>query len=161
MDIVGRMKKALIGLMALSAVSTASAANYVGGFIGSDAGVFYQKDTSATSSMRYGLTGLGLFSGAISVAGEADYLTSIGGQEGAVNPYAGGGLAVGVALSGGGGGVALYPHGLIGAKYNLSGPLSVFGELNAGPVVAFGGGVSVFGFGWGGRLGVKYMLNNK
>lgn len=156
------MKKTLFGLVALTALSSASAASYVGGFIGSDGGVFYQKDVAPDASMRYSLTGLGLFSKSISVAGEADYLKSIGGQEGALNPYFGGGLSVGVSL-GSVSGISLYPHALVGAKYNLSGPLSVFGELNAGPAIGFatssGGSGAGFGFGWGARVGLKYMLN--
>ncbi len=155
------MKKMLLGVVALSALSTASAANYVGGFIGTDAGVFYQNDMGPDSSMRYSLTGLGLLSGNVSVAGEVDYLKSVGGTEGGLNPYVGAGLSAGVSL-GGVTGVSLYPHALIGAKYNLNGPLSVFGELNAGYgfALASSGGTNVSGggFGWGARVGVKYML---
>lgn len=155
------MKKILLGLAALSALSTASAANYVGASIGNGLSVHYQQDLSATSAMRYSLNldAVGFSFNTLTLGGSADYLMDIpSGTPSALTPYYGAGLGAGVAL-GSVTGVSLYPHVLLGAKYNVSAPLSVFGEVNAGAALWLGGG-SAFGFGYGARLGFNYMLGN-
>lgn len=155
------MKKTVFGLLALSALSSASAANYVGGSIGTGGSLHYQQDRTATSAMRYSLdlAATGLSFNNLRVGGSFDYLMNMPDQSGsALTPYYGAGLGAYVSL-GSATGVGLYPHALIGAKYNLSAPLSVFGEVNAGPYFAVGSS-SVISFGWGARLGLNYMLNN-
>ncbi|MFD2609348.1 hypothetical protein ACFSR9_07860 [Deinococcus taklimakanensis] len=160
------MKKALLSVAALAAVSSASAANYIGGFVGTDAGLHYQQDISSTSAMRYAITGLGLFSGAVSIGGEVAYLNdATTGNTGGLDPYYGFGLGAGVGIGNGAAGVSLYPHVLGGLKYNLgaTSPLTVFGELNAGPAIAFAttgsNSAAGVGFGWGARIGLNYRLN--
>ncbi|WP_034352561.1 hypothetical protein [Deinococcus phoenicis] len=151
------MKTALLGLMALTAVSSASAAS-VGGYAGTDAGLYYQTDLSGTSAMRYSINALNLFSGgSIGVGGEVAYLNNISGQSlGGLAPYYGLGLGAGVSL-GSSTGVSLYPHGLLGLRYNVAGPFSVFAEGNAGVRVGIGtgGGVRV---GAGARIGLDYRI---
>ncbi|GAA5501837.1 hypothetical protein Dxin01_01576 [Deinococcus xinjiangensis] len=161
------MKKALIGLLTLSALSTASAANYVGGSVSIKNGIgglnlHYQQDRNATSAMRYSLDldALNVGSGGVSVGGSVDYLANIPNQTAMttpITPYYGLGLGAGVAL-GSGSAVALYPHGVLGAKFQLSNPLSIFAEGNAGPRVVLASGASNVGFGWGARVGVNYMI---
>ncbi|RJF73284.1 MULTISPECIES: hypothetical protein [Deinococcus] len=155
------MKKTLLGFLALCTVTTASAANYVGGSIGTGGSIHYQQDRSATSAMRYSLdlAATGLSFNNLRVGGSADYLMNIPGQApSALTPYYGAGLGAYVSL-GAGTGVGLYPHALLGAKYNVSAPLSIFGEVNAGPYFNLGS-ATFFSFGWGARLGLNYQLNN-
>ena len=161
------MKKTLIGLMALSALSTASAANYVGGSIGTGGSIHYQQDRAPGTATRYSLdlNTTGFNFGTLSLGGSVDYLVNIPNQTpSALVPYYGAGLGASVGLNSAAAGVGLYPHVLLGAKYNRSAPLSIFGEVNAGPVVGFAtsGGQSGIGFsfGWGARLGLNYMLGN-
>ncbi len=81
---------------------TAQAAS-VGGFVGSDAGVYYQSNQPG-SSTRYGLTGLGLFSQQVTVAGEVsslrDFASTSSTTFGGLVPYYGFGLGAGVSLGG-------------------------------------------------------------
>lgn len=163
------MKKILIGLLALTAVSGASAANYVGGSVSIKNSVgglnlHYQQDRNLNSAVRYGLdlNALNVGSGNVSVGGTVDYLTNIPTQAPRTTPfvpYYGLGLGAAVSL-GNGSGIAVYPHGLVGAKFQVTNPISLFGEVNAGPVVGVGSGNAVVGFGWGARLGMNYRLNN-
>lgn len=159
--IVQPMKKMLLGLFALTAVSTASAANYIGGSVGSGLTLHYQTDTSATTANRFSLNldASNFNFNNLALGGSYDYLANFPGTTlgGGLTPYYGAGLGAGIYL-GDATGVALYPHGTIGLKYNLTGPLSVFGEANAGPVVTFGNGNTGVGFGSGLRVGVNYML---
>ncbi|WP_425146637.1 hypothetical protein [Deinococcus sp.] len=160
------MKKIFLGLttLALAAASTASAATYIGGSIGSGLTVHYQSDLDAASAVRYGLnlSFVGLSSSGLTLGGGVDYLNSISGQNyGGLSPYYGFGLDAGVGL-GSVTSIVLYPHVLGGLKYNVSDPLSVFAEVNAGPAIGFataggnsGAGVS---FGYGGRIGLNYRL---
>lgn len=169
------MKKTLIGFVALSALSTASAANYAGvsfgtsgtgSAFGGNFSVHYQQDRTATTAMRYSLdlAATSLSFNAFTIGGSVDYLANIPNTaQGALTPYYGFGLGATIGMGGGVGGIGLYPHGILGAKYNVSAPLSVFGELNAGPAIGFatsgGSSAAAFGFGWGARLGINYMLN--
>lgn len=163
------MKKTIVGLLALSALSTASAANYVGGSVGVSTGgigglnLHYQTDRDATSAMRYSLDvgALNVGTSGISIGGSADYLMNIPNQTpSALVPYYGAGLGASVYL-GGGAGFSLYPHGILGVKYNVTAPLSVFAEGSAGPAIFLGTGTGVnLGFGYGARIGINYMLNN-
>lgn len=157
------MKKTLIALAALTAVSTASA-DRIGIFGGTQAGISYEQPTSALSSVRYGLTGLGLFSGAIAVSGEVAYLNALpdAGAGAAFNPYYGFGVNLGIGLARGAGGAVIYPHALLGASFPVTPDLNVYAEGNAGPAIALGaGGGNVaggIGFGYGARIGVNYQL---
>lgn len=153
------MKNTLLGFLALSAVSSASAAS-VGAYFGTDAtGVYYQTDRTATSNLRYGANVYNLFrGGTLSLGGEVASLNRISGQSlGGLDPYYG--LGLGASLSIGANlGVAVYPHGLLGLRYNVSGPFTVFGEINAGPTLALGTGNFGLGLGFGARLGLDYQL---
>lgn len=155
------MKKMLMGLTTVAlAASTASAANYVGGSIGSGFTVHYQTDLAAGSAIRYGLnlSAVGFNFGTLSVGGGVDYLSNFSAQNfGGLNPYYGFGLDAGVYI-GNATGVAVYPHVLAGLSYNVSEPLSVFGELNAGPSISIGNGATGIGFGYGARIGLNYRL---
>ncbi|MEW6422376.1 MAG: hypothetical protein AB1511_11725 [Deinococcota bacterium] len=154
------MKNALIGFLALSAVSTASAAS-VGAYFGTDAtGVYYQTDRTATSNLRYGANVYNLFrGGTLSLGGEVAYLNNLNVPTIAagLDPYYGLGLGASISI-GANLGVAAYPHGLLGLRYNVSGPFTVFGEVNAGPTLALGTGNLGLGFGFGARLGLDYQL---
>jgi len=156
------MKKTLLTLTALVALaSTASAANYIGGSIGSGATIHYQSDLTSTSAVRYGLnlSFVGLSSSGLTLGGGVDYLNDVSNQGfGGLNPYYGFGLDAGVAL-GSVTGVSIYPHVLGGLKYNVSTPLSVFGELSAGPSITVANSNTGIGFGYGARIGVNYRLN--
>lgn len=160
------MKKlTLLATLALAAASTpALADNYLGGSIGSGLTVHYQSDLSASSAVRYGLnlSFFGLGAGGLSVGGGVDYLNDISNQSfGGLNPYYGFGLDAGVGL-GSVTSVVLYPHVLGGLSFDISTPLSVFGEVNAGPAIGFAtsGGSSATGvsFGYGARIGLNYRL---
>ena len=150
-----------LGLTLLFGVPAAQAAS-VGGFVGSDAGVYYQSNQSG-SSTRYGLSGLGLFSQQVTVAGELsslrDFATTSPTTFGALVPYYGFGLGAGVSL-GGNSNVSVYPHALLGLRYNTRSPLSVFGEVNAGPKASFGNGATSVSFGGGARVGVNLNVAN-
>lgn len=156
------MKTTLLGLLALTAVSTASAASYVGGSVGSGLTLHYQNDLTASSAMRYGLnldaTNFNFKN--LSIGGSVDYLgdfstdTTLGG----FTPYYGLGLGAGVVL-GNGGGFSVYPHGTLGLRYNITDPLSLFVEGNVGPVVSVGGAAAAsVSVGAGARIGLNYRL---
>lgn len=155
------MKKTLLALTVLTlAATSASAATYFGGSVGSGLTVHYQRDLTPASAVRYGLnlSAVGFNFGTLSVGGGVDYLSNISGQNfGGLNPYYGFGLDAGVYL-GGANGVSIYPHALGGLKYNLSAPLSVFGELNAGPNISVATSGTGIGFGFGARIGLNYQL---
>lgn len=157
------MKKMLIGLTTLALASAATPAladNYFGGSIGSGLTLHYQTDLSNASAIRYGLnlSFVGISSSGLALGGGVDYLNDVSGTNfGGLNPYYGFGLDAAVAL-GSSTGVAVYPHVLGGLSYNVSAPLSVFGELNAGPSIAIGGGTTGIGFGYGARIGLNYRL---
>jgi hypothetical protein len=155
------MKKTLLSLTVLAlAASSASAANSLGGSIGSGATIHYQSDINAASAVRYGLnlSAVGFNFGTLSLGGGVDYLSNISGQNfGGLDPYYGFGLDAGVGL-GSYTGVSIYPHVLGGLKYSLSAPLSVFGELNAGPNITVASAGTGIGFGFGARIGLNYRL---
>ncbi|WP_407569673.1 hypothetical protein [Deinococcus altitudinis] len=161
------MKKiTLLATLALAATSSAFADNYFGGSIGSGATIHYQTDLSAASAVRYGLnlSFVGLSSNGLTLGGGVDYLNDVstGGQSfGGLSPYYGFGLDAGVGL-GSITSIVLYPHVLGGLSYNVTAPLSVFGEVNAGPAIGFAtaGGSSSTGvsFGYGARIGLNYRL---
>ena len=155
------MKKLLISLTTLAlAASTASASNYLGGSIGSGATIHYQSDISANSAIRYGLnlSAVGFDFNTLSIGGGVDYLSSFTGQNlGGLDPYYGLGLDAGVGI-GAYTGVTIYPHVLGGLKYNVSAPLSVFAELNAGPAITVANVGTNVSFGYGARIGLNYRL---
>lgn len=153
------MKKTMLGLLALGAVSTA-AADSIGGHIGTTTGVHYQSDLTANSAVRYGLnlSTTVLFAGAFRIGGEVAYLQNISGQSfGGLSPYYGFGLGAGAAV-GSVVGVSAYPHVLGGLRYTVAQPISVFVEGNVGPTIGVTTGGSGFGFGAGVRLGLDYNL---
>ncbi|WP_034386685.1 hypothetical protein [Deinococcus sp. YIM 77859] len=154
------MKKTLLGLLALSAVSSA-AADAVGGYIGTDAGIYYRSELTADAAVRYGLnlSALNLFrGGSLALGGEVAYLRNASNQNfGGLNPYYGFGLGVNASL-GSVTGVSAYPHVLGGLAYNVGGPLGVFVEGNIGPAIALSNAGSGIGLGAGVRLGVNYQL---
>ena len=159
------MKKlTLLATLAFAATSSAFADNYIGGSIGSGATIHYQSDQSATSAVRYGLnlSFVGLSSNGLTLGGGVDYLNDVSGQSfGGLNPYYGFGLDAAFGL-GSVSSVVLYPHVLGGLSFDVSNPLSIFAEVNAGPAIGFatGGSSSATGvsFGYGGRLGLNYRL---
>ncbi|WP_291430104.1 hypothetical protein [Deinococcus sp.] len=157
------MKKTLLGLLAITAVSSASAANYVGGSVGSGATLHYQTDLTGSSAMRYSLNldATNFNFNYLAVGGSVDYLgdfTGTGAALGGLTPYYGLGLGAGVAL-GNGGGVSLYPHGTLGLRYNVTDPLSIFVEGNVGPSISVGGtNASRVAVGGGARIGLNYRL---
>jgi hypothetical protein len=155
------MKKALIGIALLAAASSASAASYVGGSIGTGLTVHLQNDLDATSAVRYGLNldAINLFrGGSLAVGGDVAYLNDITDQDlGGLSPYYGLGLGAYVSL-GSPTGVSVYPNGILGLKFQVSDPLSIFVEGSAGPSVSISSGGTGIGFGFGARLGVNYQL---
>lgn len=159
------MKKTILGLLAITAVSSASAASYVGGSVGSGATLHYQTDLTSSSAMRYGLnldaTNFNFNRDNVSIGGSVDYLgdfVGTGSALGGLTPYYGLGLGAGVVL-GTGGGVSVYPHGTLGLRYNVTDPLSVFVEGNIGPRITVGGtNASNTRLGSGARIGLNYRL---
>ena len=159
------MKTTFLGLMTLTALSGASAATYIGGSIGSGATIHYQTDLTGSSAMRYGLnldaTNFDFSRDNVSVGGSIDYLgdfVGTGSALGGLTPYYGLGIGAGVAL-GNGSGVAVYPHGTLGLRYNVTDPLSFFVEGSVGPVLTIGGtNNSGVYFGSGARIGLNYRL---
>lgn len=153
------MKKTLLGLLALGAVSSAGADSF-GGHIGTTTGLHYQTDLTANSAVRYGLnlSTTGLFAGAFRVGGEVAYLQNASGQSfGGLTPYYGFGLGAGAAV-GSVLGVSAYPHVLGGLRYNVSQPLSVFVEGNVGATIGISTGGSGIRLGSGVRLGLDYRF---
>lgn len=157
---IRHMKRAILTALALTAVSSASAANYVGASVGSGFSVHYQNDLNRSSAMRYSLNldAVGFNFGTLSVGGSVDYLADIpgSGNMGGFVPYYGLGLGAGVTL-GNVNTVSVYPHGTLGLKYQVTDPLSVFVEGNVGPWVSVGSVTSV-GVGFGARIGINYKL---
>ena len=157
------MKKTILGLLAITAVSSASAASYVGGSVGSGATLHYQTDLTGSSAMRYGLNldATNFNFNNLAVGGSVDYLgdfVGTGSALGGLTPYYGLGLGAGVVL-GEGGGVSVYPHGTLGLRYNVTDPLSIFVEGNVGPRISVGGtNASNVSVGSGARIGLNYRL---
>ncbi|MFC4640481.1 hypothetical protein [Deinococcus hohokamensis] len=155
------MKKALLSLLAITTVSSASAATSVGASVGSGVSLHLQQDLTSTSAMRYSLNleATQFNFNRLSVGGSVDYLADIPSTSslGGLTPYYGLGLGAGVAL-GNGAGVSIYPHANLGMRYDVSSPLSIFGELNAGPAIVVGGGATGIGFGFGAKIGLNYRI---
>ncbi|GBF07460.1 hypothetical protein DAERI_140121 [Deinococcus aerius] len=155
------MKKALLGILALTAVSSAAADSFGGfaGFGAGGAGLYYQTGSTTGSNLRFSLTGLNLFrGGSIGVGGEVAYLNNFSGLSlGGLDTYYGAGLGASVSV-GANLGLTAYPHGLLGVRYNVTGPFNVFGEVNAGPTIGLSTGSSGLGFGFGARIGVDYQF---
>ncbi|MDV6373193.1 hypothetical protein [Deinococcus arenicola] len=159
------MRKALIvtALAAAVATTSASAAGYVGGSVGSGATIHYQNDLSTNSALRYGLNldATNFNFKALSVNATVDYLSDFAGvgSLGGFAPYYGVGLGVGAGL-GDNFGLSVYPHGLVGLRYNVTAPLSVFVEGTAGAQVRVGTGNNATNvkFGSNARIGLNYRL---
>ncbi|ACO44871.1 hypothetical protein DEDE109153_12745 [Deinococcus deserti] len=155
------MKKVLLGLMALTAASPALAAGYVGGSVGSGASLHYQQDLTTNSAMRYSLNleSTGFNFNTLTVGGSVDYLADIPSTStlGGLTPYYGLGLGIGVAV-GNTTGVMVYPHGNLGLRYQVSAPLSIFGEGNVGPSIVVSSAGTGIGFGFGAKIGLNYRI---
>jgi hypothetical protein len=161
------VNKTLVGLSvlaALSAVSSASAAEKVGFFL---VGGQYEKDINATDSYRVGvgLPLVGLFGsgGVIALSGDVSYLRHTApATTGAFQPYYGGGLGLGTVFATTGSSSAavfsLSPNVLGGANYAFTDQWSAFAEASAGPTVVLGGGGASVGLGFGIRFGANYKL---
>lgn len=159
------MKKYIFGLVALLSVSQAVASNYIGASVSiknSIAGLnlHFQDGSNGTSSLRYGLDleSLSVGNNGVALGGTVAYIADFAVKNGdALRPYYGAGLGASFYSAGDQGGIGLYPHVLAGVRYNIADPLSLFGEVNAGPAIAFGGS-SLFTFNWGARAGLNYRL---
>lgn len=157
------MKTAALTVLALTAVSSASAATYVGGSIGSGATLHYQRDLTGASAIRYGLNldATNFNFRALSINGTVDYLADFAGTGslGGFTPYYGVGLGVGAGL-GDNLGLSVYPHGTLGLRYNVTDPLSVFVEGNVGLAVRVGSGTNTttVKLGSNARIGLNYRL---
>lgn len=158
------MKKAMLGLVIFSAFSSATAANYVGGFLGNDSGVHFQQSLTRATSMRYAITALGMFSDQVTVGGEVAYLSRIpaSSSRGGLTPYYGVGMGVGMSTERVGNssatGIGLYPHALLGMKLGVANAFSVFAEGNVGLKVNVADNYTGAGLGGGARLGVNIRL---
>lgn len=152
------MKKLLIGLVAVFALSLASAQNfgvYAGfsyPFSGSIGAVFN------SDPLRYS-AGI-VFPFGIEVA--ADYMIGKGdlGSTPGLGYYFGAGATFDAFLAGGGFFGSVFVHGLGGLQYQLNPQLALFGELQLGPAIgfgtAFGGFGTGFGFGFGSKFGLLF-----
>lgn len=158
------MKKAMFGLMILSAISSASAANYMGGFVGNDAGVHFQQSLTRATSMRYALTALSIFSNKVTIGGEVAYLNNMPTRRSRVGltPYYGAGMGLGMRTISSGNnsvtGIGLYPHGLLGVKMGVANAFSVFAEGNVGLQMNVIEDSTEAGLGAGVRVGVNIRL---
>lgn len=157
------MKKTLFGLVALTALSSASAASYVGLSGGWPvSGIHYQTDTAGGAN-RFTL-GYGFYGG---IEGSYERLfdmsnSSMSGGSLNLQPYWGVGASLGVGLSSYYGGLfSVGANGLVGAKMPFTPELSLFGELGVGANFWLGSN-SYYTGGFrpaiGGRLGFNYML---
>lgn len=157
------MKKLLTALALGTALTgSAYAANYISASVGTGFTLYYQQDRSDTRALRYGLnlSATGFDFDHLSVGAGVDYLNDFTGRSLGLGltPYYGYGLDAGVYL-GDYSGTVIYPHVLAGLRYNVSTPLSIFGEINAGPAIGIGDDSGGTDFGYGLRLGVNYRLN--
>ena len=136
----GLMKKILLPLLALSALSSASAAERVGFYI---LGAQYERDLNASDSFRLGL-GLpiaGVFqgTGVLGGSGSAAWLRhtrALNADGTGVQPYYGAGLglaAFGASSSGtSASALVVFPHVLGGANLGLNSRWALFAEAGAG-----------------------------
>lgn len=159
------MNRFLLAFAALSLPTVAGAAA-VGGFFGSDTGIFYMTSRSDYGrALRLSLYGnipsfnLATLSNSSGLGAGVDYLKDIRGTEN-LSPlrlYSGLGLNAVMTL-GGEHHYGIYPHGLAGMEYNISSQLSAFFEGNAGPMIGFGDNKTGFGLHAGARVGIIRML---
>ena len=168
------MKKVVLSLLALAAVSNASAAERVGFFL---LGAQYERDTNATDSFRVGLglpiAGLLGGTGGVAVARDAAWLRHtrpLTADGVGVQPYYGAGLGLGTAFTSNGtstvGGFSAYPHVLGGANFGLNDRWALFAEASVGVNVYAVGASTSYGSGstggltpgFGLRLGTSYLL---
>lgn len=159
------MKRLFLALAALSLPSVAGAAA-VGGFAGSDAGVFYLTNRGEHGrALRFNLNAnlsafhLDTLSNTFAVGGGVDYLHNLPGTDNfdPIRMYYGLGLSASMTLKSDHA-YSLYPHGTLGMEYELSRNLTVFFEGNAGPVIGFKDGKTGYGPQAGARVGIIHML---
>ena len=168
------MKKVVLPLLVLTALSSASAAERVGFFL---LGAQYERDTNATDAFRVGV-GLpiaGFFggSGALALSGDVAWMrhTRALNLDGTgVQPYYGAGLGLSTIFaktdSGSAAGLTLYPHALGGVNVGLNDRWALFAEGSVGPTIyALGastattsGSTSGVTAGLGVRLGATYRI---
>ncbi|MGX9686252.1 hypothetical protein ACTQ9L_03805 [Deinococcus wulumuqiensis] len=168
------MKKLTLSLLALTALSSASAAERFGFYL---LGAQYERDTNATDSFRVGL-GLpvaGVFegTGVVGVTGNVGWLRhtrTLNGDGTGVQPYYGAGLGLSTVFASNSqasvGGVVVYPHVLGGANFGLNDRWALFAEASAGVNVYAVGASSSYssdstsgvGPGFGLRVGASYRI---
>ena len=168
------MKKLALSLLALTALSSASAAERFGFFL---LGAQYERDTNATDSFRVGLglPVLGAFggTGALGLSGDFAWLRhsrALNADGTGVQPYYGAGLGLGAAVASNEAATAamfvVYPHVLGGANFGLNDRWALFAEASAGVNVYAGGATTAYGNastggvgpGFGLRLGASYRF---
>ncbi|MFC4640480.1 hypothetical protein [Deinococcus hohokamensis] len=165
------MKKVLLSVLALSALSSASASERIGAYL---LGLQYERDVNATDSVRYGVglpVALGFGGGGVlALSGDVSYLRHVAPASQVVQPYFGGSLGLvgifGTSEGTSAAGVVLFPNVLGGLNFNVSNSLSLFTEAGVGPRVIFAGasdGTSSAGgtdvsLGFGVRVGLNYTV---
>lgn len=152
------MKKLLIGLVAVFALSLASAQNFgvYAGFaypFSGSFGVVFNNDPLRLSA------GI-VFPFGVEVAG--DYIIGRGdlGSTPGLGYYFGAGATLDAFFLSGGFFGDIFIHGLGGLRFQLNPQLALFGELQLGPAIGFGaagGGFGTgFGFGFGSKVGLLF-----
>lgn len=178
------MKKIILALTALTAVSTAGAdslglrANYSHFFVANSTGNFtfgveYAYDLDSKSAVRVGvdLDPDVIGSGVFALEGDVAYLRNFDGVGNAsYNVYYGGSLGLGVATAASGSArltvLEVSPTAVVGTRYFLTPEFGLSAEVNAGPAFAFGfasagsqsASVRETAFGAGVRFGVNYRF---
>ncbi|MBF6593677.1 MAG: hypothetical protein IVW51_04410 [Thermaceae bacterium] len=152
------MKKLIVGLIAVFALSLASAQNfgvYAGfsyPFSGSFGVVFNSNPVRYSAGIVF----------PFGVEGAVDYMIGTGplGTAPGLNYYFGAGATLDAFFAAGGFFGDVFIHGLGGLQYQLSPQMALFGELQLGPAIgfgtAFGGFGSGFGFGFGSKVGLLF-----
>ena len=168
------MKKMALSLLALTALSSASAAERFGFYL---LGAQYERDTNATDSFRVGLglpvAGIVQGTGVLGVTGNVGWLRhtrALNGDGTGTQPYYGVGLGLSSALVSNSqasvSGLVVYPHVLGGANFGLNDRWALFAEASAGANIYALGASSVYGSdstsgvapGFGLRLGASYRF---
>ena len=168
------MKKVALSLLALTALSSASAAKRFGFYL---LGAQYERDTNATDSFRFGLglpiAGFTQGTGVLGVTGNVGWLRhtralNAGGS--GTQPYYGVGLGLSTVRVSSSeasvGGLVAYPHLLGGANFGLNDRWALFAEASAGVNIYAASASNAYGSdstsgvapGIGLRLGASYRF---
>ncbi|MER3483093.1 MAG: hypothetical protein C4332_08050 [Meiothermus sp.] len=149
------MKKLLIGLVAVFALSLASAQNF---------GVYsgFSYPFSASIGAVFNNDPLRFNAGIVFPFGVevgADYIIGKGdlGSTPGLGYYFGAGATLDAFFSGGFFG-SIFIHGLGGLRYQINPQLAFFGDLQLGPAIGFGTAFGGFGtgFGFGSKIGLLF-----